>query len=473
MILVSSHKIISQDFKISMARKVMSPRFPIGVATIKNSDMKKILITISISFILLLTSCKSSSDLFIDKYIADQADVRDHSYSSNVFDDHDLETIYANKKKVKIALFLPFSGKSRDLAWSLYNAALLSLFDNDINHNLEIILIDSKDNAVEASRAFAEIKNRDIKIVIGPIFSNFTSGIAKNALRNSVKVISLSNNQDLMGNIDKKGAVFVSGFLPEQEIDRIVSFALENDKKNFAILAPNNNYGIAISKMFKDVIKRRDGHLIQSELYNNSETDLKSSVIRIINAYKVSKELAEGGGNKLEKDFRIKESDKNYADVIFVAENAANLTKIAKLIEKYNTDEREIQIAGINAWDNVSLLNDSSLNGIWFAAPIHERFASFEKSYYQTYGKIPPRISSIVYDSVAALAQIVEKTENSNPQTQDFVDFEYNGKIGFEGIDGKFRFLENGLTQRNLAVLEVKSGKLKVVAEPTSTFLQY
>jgi ABC-type branched-subunit amino acid transport system substrate-binding protein len=434
--------------------------------------MKNLLIIIAFSII--LNSCKSSSDLFVDRYVPNQSMIQTPNEGPDgVFAQNDLDTLYSNKKKVKVALFFPFSGKHRELGWALYNASLMSLFDNDVNHNLELVLIDSKDNAVEASQVFHEIKDRNIDIVIGPVFSNFVIGTAKNTIRNSVKAISLSNNQALAGNIDEKGAVFIAGFLPEQQIDRIVSYALDHKKRNFAILAPNNSYGIEITKILKNVVDLRYGNLIQSELYNiNSKDNLKKAVKRIVNTYSVAPDLAEGGGNYLEEDFRLSKGDKKYADIIIIPDSGKNIEEIADLIKKYNDDEREIQIVGIGGFDDLDSINSSSLNGAWFAAPINDRFESFEKAYYQNYGKLPPRISSIAYDSVAAIAKIVDTIENDKPTVQNFIDLD-GKKSGFEGIDGQFRFLENGLTQRNLAILQVDSGKLKVIDAPTEKFLNY
>ncbi len=469
--LESSQKIYSQDFNILIARKVISSKFPIGVETIYSSDMKNFLFIILTSII--LSSCKSSSDLFIDRQIPSQQEARHPYESQGNFSVKELDTIYANKKKTKIALFLPFTGKHEDLGWSVYNSALMSLFDNDKNHNLELVLIDSKDNPVEASTAIREVINRDIKIIIGPIFSNFVLATHKNIMRNSIKAISLSNNRDLQGFIDDESAIFISGFLPSQEIDRIVSFALSQQKSNFAILSPNNSYGIEVSKLLQIAIKERDANIIQSELYERNSESLKKSVKRIVNAFKVSSDLAEGGGNKLEEDFRIKEDDKNYAQVIFVPESSKNLQLIAKLIKKYNTSERNIIIAGIGSWDDSSSLNNSNLDGVWFAAPIQNRYKKFEKEYYRKFSYNPPRIASIAYDSIAAIAQIIDKSEGKKISTEDFTQFKHEDEVGFDGIDGKFRYLENGLVQRNLAILTIENGEFEILDPPKERFLIY
>lgn len=383
-----------------------------------------------------------------------------------------LDTLKANKKKVKVGLFFPFSGKNRDLGWSLYNAAVISLFDNDINHNIELVLIDSKDTPSEPAKSIKEIIDHDIKVVVGPVFSSSVESLGKDFIDNSITAISLSNNQQLSGKINNGGGVFIAGFLPEQQIDKVVSYAMDHNKINFAVLAPNNQYGLTVANMFKRIVKTRDGTIITSEFYDSSGNDLNKVIERLVNASMVPARLAEGGGNKLAKNTIIKDSDRTYPQVIFIPESGKTLTKITDLIKQYNTQEHEYQIIGTAQWDDVSTLNSGNLFGAWFAAPEHHRFASFEKSYYQTYNKFPPRIASIAYDSVAAIAELIDKKEGL-PANADFINYFNPQKNGFSGIDGGFRFLANGLVQRNLAVLQVGSGEFITIDRPADKFLKY
>lgn len=434
--------------------------------------MKKFLF---IFIIFLLNNCKPVSELIIEQPItASQADISPSGQTTEVFASRNLETIYTNKKKVKVALFLPFSGKNRDLGLALYNAATLSLFDNDANHNLELVLIDSKDNIVDTTKALQEVSNRNIKIIVGPIFSSSVNAIEKNILRNSITAISFSNNQELQDRINKNSAIFIAGFLPEQQIDKIVSFSISRNKTNFAILAPSSTYGLTTSKIFRQTVEDRDGTIIKSELYNpNSEKEIRASVKRIVESFLVPAKLAEGGGNKIDKNFKAKESDRSYPQVIFIPESGKMLSKIATLIKELNVQEREFQLIGIGQLDDIATLNDTNLKGMWFAAPDYKRFSSFERNYYQTFQKFPPRISSIAYDSIAAIAELVDKAAAREIKVEDFVNYEHTGINGFEGIDGEFRFLKNGLVQRNLAVLQVGQNDFETIEEANKMFLKY
>lgn len=383
-----------------------------------------------------------------------------------------LDSLKANKKKVKVGLFFPFSGKNRDLGWSLYNAAVLSLFDNDINHNIELVLIDSKDTPSDPAKSIKEVTDQDIKMVVGPVFSSSVENVAKDFMNSSVTAISLSNNQQLNGKVNNNGGVFIAGFLPEQQLDKVVSHAIDHNKITFAILAPNNQYGLTVASMFKRIVKTRDGTIITSEFYDPAGADLNKVVERLVNASMVPAHLSEGRGNKV-KNVVIKDSDRTYPQVILIPESGKTLAKITALIKQYNTQEREYQIIGTGQWDDVSTLNTDGLFGAWFAAPEHARFSNFEKSYYQTYNKFPPRIASIAYDSVAAIAELIDKKGGQLPASGDFIAYSNPQRNGFTGIDGGFRFLGNGLVQRNLAVLQVGSGEFVTINKPAEMFLKY
>ncbi len=388
-------------------------------------------------------------------------------------DYRNLDTLKANKKKVKVGLFFPFSGKNRDLGWSLYNAAVMSLFDNDINHNIELVLIDSKDGAVEPARSIKEITKRDIKLVVGPVFSSSVEATAKNFMSESVTAISLSNNQQLSGKVNNSGGVFIAGFLPEQQIDKVVTYAIDHNKINFAILAPNNQYGLIVAEIFKRLVKLRDGTMITTEFYDPTGKDLNKTVERLVNASMTPARLAEGHGNKLAKNSIIHDYDRTYPQVIFVPEAGKMLTQITALIKQYNTQEREYQIVGTGQWEDSATLSNDGAAGAWFGAPDRARFSNFEKSYYQTYSKFPPRIASIAYDSVAAIAELVDKKGGQLPVAADFTSYVNKQKNGFSGIDGGFRFLPNGLVQRNFAVLQVGGGEFVTIDKPAEKFLKY
>ncbi len=247
---------------------------------------------------------------------------------------------------------------------------------------------------------------------------------------------------------------------------------MERGKYSFAIIAPKNQYGQTMTDLLKRIVRDRDGTFITSEFYNDNYADIDRAVERVIGSFVVPSRFMEGR-NKLKKDAVITEADKIYPQVIMIPESGKALGKIVASMKKQNKDERDFQLIGSSQWDDISTLNNFQLIGSWFPAPENEKFRNFERAYYRSFNKFPPRIASIVYDMVAAAAQLANRGNGKILTITDFINFTNPPKNGFEGVDGLFRFLPNGLTQRNLAVLQVGNGRFETVDKPTEMFLKY
>ncbi len=275
-------------------------------------------------------------------------------------------------------------------------------------------------------------------------------------------ILSFSNNQDLA----QKPGIFLMGFLPEQQIERMSAYAISNGKDNVAIIAPNNQYGLKFSDILKEMVKRKDGNFISSQLYSNSSQDLEMAVARTLAANVIPARL--DGKNKK----AIKVEDRIYANAIFIPESGMALSKIVTLINKLNVNERPIQIIGSSNWDDIGTLNDPNLVGGWFVGADPTKYRDFEKKYYQIYNKFPPRISSIGYDAAFAVIDTIKKSGKRDLTPNDFISYQ-SQKNGFEGMDGLFRFLPNGIVQRNFAILEISNGKFDMIDSPNTMFFKY
>jgi branched-chain amino acid transport system substrate-binding protein len=361
-----------------------------------------------------------------------------------------------NYQTIKVALLLPITGKNKDLGQALYNTAVMSLFDNDKTGKIELFLFDSKEGPKDCVLAANDIIKKDIKIIVGPVFSDCLEAIAPIAKKNNLTVISLSNNQKF----SNYTGIFLAGLFVEDQIDRSVSYSILRGKKNFAAILPNNQYGLAFSRLLKENVKIKGGNYILEEFYQPNDKNLANLVNKIINS---SATISSINGI----------SDKIYPQVIFIPEAGKNSAKIVSLIKDARNTQR-FEIVGSSNWDDIATLNNPSLAGSWFSGPEYQKFDQFEKNYYQIYSKFPPRISSIIYDIVAVISEITNRNQSKIPEFKDFIFYDQNlTRNGFRGIDGLFRFLENGLLQRNLAIIEVGNGTFYTLDKPLDQFVHY
>lgn len=434
--------------------------------------MKKILLVAT----LFLFGCQNInfSKIETDKTSSEEFLIQETKPTHDQFQSESLSVIEVKDVKIKVALLFPTSGKNRELGNALVNSATMALFNQDVKGNIELNLFDSGDSKESVEKAFDAIIEKGIKIVIGPVFGAQVEAIQDKALEHDIIVISLSNNQEITRDVTNNGAVFLAGSLAETQVEKIINYSISRGKYSFAVLSPRNQYGKVINDLTKLIVRKRDTHFITSEFYDNNEKDIERAVTNVIKTFTVSGHLMEGK-NKLKKSAVISQRDRIYPQIIMIPESGKNLSKIVAAIKKQNNDERDFQIVGTSAWDDVTTMNDLNLLGGWFAAPENDKFRNFEKSYYNNFSKFPPRISAIAYDATLAIVEVSNQKASRDEKitVKDFTSYKNKDANGFVGIDGPFRFLPNGLVQRNLAILEVGNGKFDVLEEANKVFLKY
>ena len=65
----------------------------------------------------------------------------------------------------------------------------------------------------------------------------------------NVKVIGFSSDRTVTGE-----GIYTMGFFPENEVNRVVDFAIKKGKKRFAAIAPIGLYGKAVVKALHDTV---------------------------------------------------------------------------------------------------------------------------------------------------------------------------------------------------------------------------
>ncbi len=378
--------------------------------------------------------------------------------------------------KLKVAVMLPLTGKNSQIGQSMLNSINMSLFDNDLEGKIELLIFDNKSNDNASKKAIQEIADQNIKLVIGPVFTNSIESISQIAAQNNIAVLSFSNNSELM---NEKG-IFLSGFSLEQEIDRISSYLIANNNLNFSVIAPNNQYGIRMVEILRKMVEMKDGNFVSSQFYIEQQEEFDQVAKKILNSYIISKEIKdykqelaaiEDISERKERELEIVSDHKIYANTILIAESGNKVSKILRAIKENNKDGRNIKIIGTSNWDKDSISQNPNIDKALFAGPSNQYYDNFKQRYQQTYNQTPTKIDSIAYDVTSF---VIELAGNINSERSiDHYIVNFNDRKGYKGINGLFRFLPNGLVERNLAVLQIKDKTIEVIDEDSSLFLKY
>jgi hypothetical protein len=153
--------------------------------------------------------------------------------------------------------------------------------------------------------------------------------------------------------------------------------------------------------------------------------------------------------------------------------NRAEASVISSDLQELGLSNARVKRLGTGLWDDSVRRQDQALEGGWFAAPDPRARRSFEKRYAQLYGTAPQRLASLAYDSVA-LASVLSQNHMSDSfagsKSAVFQRANFLNPNGFSGIDGIFRFRENGLAERGLSVQEIIGGNHKEISSAPQTF---
>lgn len=347
---------------------------------------------------------------------------------------------------IRIGFLAPLSGPNAGLGRALFDAAQMALFDL-ADHRLVLLPRDTEGNAEKASEAARRVIAEGAQIIIGPLFANEASAVGPVARERNIKVLSFSTDRSVAG-----GGVYLLGFTPDQQVERVISYARTRGLTRFAALAPDSPYGNAVVQAATTAVQAAGGEMLRQDRYPVDSGDLTPTVRRFAAA------LRSLPPRSLEAP-PVDGVDPNIArpvDAVLMPEGGARLRALAPLLPFFDIDPRAVRFLGTGLWDDPSLSTEPALVGGWYAGPAPEGFAEFARRFEQGFGRRPPRLASLAYDATALVGILARRPSDTPGTATPFDDTGLSNPDGFAGYDGIFRFQTNGLVQRGLAVLEIQ-----------------
>jgi ABC-type branched-subunit amino acid transport system substrate-binding protein len=338
--------------------------------------------------------------------------------------------------KVKVGLILPLSGSGNAAvaALSMRNAAEMALAEFN-TPDLQLLVKDDAGTAPGAQQAAQQALDEGAEIILGPLFALSVGPVGQLARARNVPVIAFSTD----ANVAARG-VYLLSFLPESDVERIIGYAAAQGKKSFAALVPDNAYGTVVEGAFKAAVGRRNGRVVALEHYPLDRAQMQGPARTIAQA-------------------------SNRADAIFIPDGADAVPTVVQSLVSSGIDTKRVQLLGTGLWEDAQIFSTPALEGAWYAGPDSTGFRNFSARYRARYGQDPVRTATLAYDAVALVAALI-KTQGA----QRFSEETLTNASGFTGIDGLFRFKQDGTNQRGLAVLRVSPTGGQIVSAPPKAF---
>ena len=391
----------------------------------------------------------------------------------------------AQKLKTKIGILLPLSGPQKGIGDAMLKAAQMALFDLT-GPDFELLPFDTQGTVDGARMAAEKAMSDNVALVLGPVFADGVRAASTVTRAQNVNMIAYSTDWSVTS-----ANVFTMGFLPFDQIERLLNaVAADETLQRIAVIAPRTIYGRTIVSAYQALAEERGLETMDILTFDPGTKNLAPAMRaftqyddRIAAATALAQELAEKqaleqaleeaqeneaqedieaiielkSSEDLEKEIKkIKAEMEPPYDAVLIAAGGENAIAISNLLSHYDLPPRLVKRLGIGLFDDLSLAREVALRDSWFSAPPLKTRRAFEGRYTSLYGKSPPRLATLAYDSTALAAVLAKRSHGSNAYSRSAI----TNPNGFAGIDGIFRFLDNGTVERGLAILSFRNGRI-------------
>lgn len=338
----------------------------------------------------------------------------------------------------RVALIVPLTaaGGGAAAAASIKNAAEMAVAEFGVG-SIELTVKDDLGTPAGATAAAQQAVAEGAQVILGPLFAPSVAAAGTAARTAGVPVIAFSSD----ANVAAQG-VYLLSFLPQNDVDRIVSHAAGAGKRSFAAIIPDSAYGTVAEGAFQQAVARVGGRVATLERTAVDAGAITAATARVSALVKAGQ-----------------------ADVIFAPFDAAGIQAVAQALAAAGLNAGTVTLIGTGLWDDPRVASNPTLAGALFAAPDSAGFKAFAERYRARYNTDPVRLATVGYDAVSLVKALV-KTQGPQALAAPTI----TNPSGFVGVDGAFRFLADGTNQRGLAVMRVAPEGPQIVSPAPRNF---
>ena len=330
-----------------------------------------------------------------------------------------------------IGVVLPLTGRYESIAQKSMRGLQLGLGIYGTNRSsFKLAIVDSQGSPEEAKKGVENLVGENHVIaIVGSLLSKTSIAVATKANELGVPSIALSQKAGLT---EIGSMVFRNAITSSMQVQFLVKTAMEQEgMKRFAILFPNDAYGVEYANLFWDEVVKRGGKIVGAQPYNPTETDFRAPVKRLVGTYYVEDRQTEYR-NRLKdwfKDQKNPRSGRNTPpddllppitdfDAIFVPDSPKAMGQIAPMLAYVGVGN--VRFLGTNLWNTPEFLRrgDKRVEKALFVdteITTDPRFANskFYNDFKKAFGSEPGQFELQGYETGLLLSHAINDGERS------------------------------------------------------------
>jgi branched-chain amino acid transport system substrate-binding protein len=328
-----------------------------------------------------------------------------------------------------IGVVLPLTGKNAAIGQKALRGIQMGLGLNSPASGFRLAVMDSEGNPDNARRGVERLVKEDNAIaIVGSLLSKTAPAVAAKADELGVPTIGLSQKSGLT---EIGPMVFRNALTSEMQVRYLVRTAMNDyGMKRFAVVYPNDPYGIEYANLFWDEVEARGGTIASVQMYNPKETDFQFAIQRLVGTYYLEaradeyKMRAKKTSDATEKK-KPSRNESQVADVlppivdfdaVFIPDSSKAMGQISAFLSFAGV--KGVKLLGTNLWNTPGLAKRAGnfANNLIFVdsfLPSLGGHSRFVQEYKALYNEEPSLIEIQAYDSALILRQLVVQGANS------------------------------------------------------------
>ena len=358
------------------------------------------------------------------------------------------------EEKIKIGLLVPMTGNDKQLGQLIIKSTRMALEEIG-NEKIEIFPKDTSSNPDQTFKAALKLKAMGVKIIIGPVF--YKNLIYLDQVEDVIFLSFTNKTIDLPKNVISTGINAVS------QLNTIKTFLKLNEIKKTIILTPKLDYQLEVKKAIDQSKIKVSKHYF----YDTDPTKLTKQIEKITN-YKIRKQnLADEikrveNSSLLDKEKQLKKLEKKYTignvnfNSVIISDFDESLKSVITSLLYTDVSPKKKVFITFNQWFDESILKETMLQPLYYPSINKGNLDSFKKKFYKKFGEQPNHLSLLSYDLVGLIYYLSLKNDIAD------IDRLFKKKNSFKGKIGLFN-IQNNKINHKLNFYQVVDNKFKEI----------
>jgi branched-chain amino acid transport system substrate-binding protein len=337
---------------------------------------------------------------------------------------------------IKIGAILPLTGSAAE--WGENQKEGMEIAIEEINESrgvnskkLVLVVEDNKSESKSAINAFNKMIMTDKIPVIFTLQSSVSMSLAPIANKNKIVLIASAAHPDIL-----KFGDYVFRCYPtsRQLTEVLIKEAMSQiGFKEVYILYINDDYGISMKEIFKQIFSENGGKVIGEDSFEKEQFSFRSQISKILSK-------------------KVK--------TLYIPGYGKALGKLLKQLKEMKYSGKVISTQEVSYTDVLSIAGEAAEGIVYVDMPFdakseEKNVHQFVKKFKEKYGREPILDALIGYDMTKMIAQVIQE----NGYSADKIKEGLLGVKEFKGILGNLKVLSSREIMYPLVLKTIKNGK--------------